>query len=135
MLRDTSQHIWNTGRKWIWIRSLQVLIRNRIVGEDDGGKLLSEEEYAKYRERAIIARKNRIYVNYRCMSTGMDCKVIGPQSKCFCGHKYQQHATDNYQDKNIHCKAKDCKCKLFESIPSRMFTLFMLAYEGACGVR
>lgn len=52
-----------------------------IVGSADGGVMLSEAEYAAFRARAIEARKNRIYVCWRNMSTGMDCKNIGPESK------------------------------------------------------
>lgn len=55
-----------------------------IVGASDGGVLLSEAEYAAFKARAIEARKNRIYVCWRQLESQMDCKNIGPESKCAC---------------------------------------------------
>lgn len=51
------------------------------------------------------------------METGADCKAIGPASQCFCGHRYKEHNFDNVYDKNVSCKDKRCKCKLFSYIP------------------
>lgn len=79
---------------------------------------MSEEEYAKFRAKAIEARKNRIYVTWVNNETGLECRAVGPSSKCFCGHKYRDHNTDN-KDKNIFCRMKKCSCKLFEYIPIR----------------
>jgi hypothetical protein len=82
---------------------------SRIVGNADGGKLLSEAEFAAFKARAIEARKNRIYVCWRNINSDIDCKNIGPESKCFCTHRYREHATDNWESKNVHCRAKGCK--------------------------
>ena len=57
---------------------------NAIVGNADGGVMMSEAEYAAFKARMIEARKNRLYVCWRDTETGIDCKNIGPQSKCFC---------------------------------------------------
>jgi len=87
-----------------------------IVGDADDGVLLSEAEYEKFKQKAIEARKHRIYVSWR-NSVGIDCKLIGPASKCFCTHAYKSHATDNYEDRNIFCRTKNCECQLFDHIP------------------
>lgn len=42
---------------------------DRIVGDADGGKMFSEEEYAEFKANAIANRANRIYVSWRCMKT------------------------------------------------------------------
>jgi hypothetical protein len=52
------------------------------VGDADGGVLLSEAEYEEFRKKAIVARQHRIYVAWRNTRTGMDCRLIGPQSMC-----------------------------------------------------
>lgn len=90
----------------------------RIVGDADGGKMFTEEEYAEFKANAIAHRANRIYVSWRNMTTGMDCRQVGPSSSCFCGHRFRQHATDN-TNKNIFCKTQGCPCTLFSYIPVR----------------
>ncbi|KAK3248658.1 hypothetical protein CYMTET_41883 [Cymbomonas tetramitiformis] len=95
----------------------------RIVGHADNGQLLSEEEYAAFRAKAAVERANRIYVSWRCDDTGMDCKMIGPKTKCLCGHMYKQHITDNMTGKqkhrkDVHCGVAGCACPLFDYIPS-----------------
>ena len=52
----------------------------QIVGGADNGKMMSEAEFAAYKEKVREARKNRLYVNWRNMETGADCKAIGPAS-------------------------------------------------------
>jgi len=56
---------------------------DRVVGNADGGKMFSEAEYEAFKASVSDARKpeNRLYVNYRCMSTRMDCKTVGPSSR------------------------------------------------------
>ena len=88
----------------------------RIVGDADGGKLFSEEEYAEFKANAIAHRANRIYVSWRNRNTGLDCRQVGPSSPCFCGHRFRQHATDN-TNKMIHCRQAGCPCTLFHYIP------------------
>ena len=88
-----------------------------IVGNDDGGKMMSEAEFEAYKNKVREARKNRLYTNWRTMETGADCKAIGPASQCFCGHRYKEHNFDAVKDKKVACKAPKCKCKLFSYIP------------------
>ena len=94
---------------------------NNIVGMDDGGQMMSEAEFEAYKEKVREARKNRLYVHWR-NANGQDCKTIGPASQCFCGHRYKNHAFDNVDSRQVHCKAmgkngKRCKCKQFCYIP------------------
>ena len=85
---------------------------DRIVGGDDGGQLLSEEEYAAYLARAGAMRGGaRLYITWRCRDTGVDCKSVGPSTRCFCGHLLKQHTTDNVSGKQEH--AKDVHCKVW----------------------
>jgi hypothetical protein len=57
------------------------LSSSRIVGNRDGGKLLSEKEYAAFREKAKDRASNRIYVSWRNLD-GVDCKNV----LLFCGY-------------------------------------------------
>lgn len=59
----------------------------RIVGDDDGGKLFTPEEYEEYKRKVLPMRlQNRLYVSWRS-PTGMDCKLVGPETLCFCTHR------------------------------------------------
>jgi len=91
----------------------------RIVGNADGGTPFTDREYENFKKTVAVARRpeNRLYVSYRCVPTGVDCKSVGPSSKCFCGHLFKHHATDNYKDRNVHCREPGCRCKLFNLIP------------------
>ena len=51
----------------------------RIVGNADGGKMMSEKEFEKFKRDIREARVNRLYVSWR-NAEGMDCKMIGPSS-------------------------------------------------------
>ena len=87
-----------------------------IVGNADGGKMMSEKEYEEFKNNVREARKNRLYVNWR-NEKGMDCKTIGPSSSCFCGHRYKQHDFDAVDTRIIKCREAKCKCKMFEYVP------------------
>jgi len=88
-----------------------------IVGDTDGGKLLTEKEFAKRKQKALEDQKNRVYVTW-LNDQGLECRSVGPSSKCFCGHKFRDHDAGNKQ-KRVFCKMPKCKCKLFEYIPIR----------------
>ncbi|CAH8293266.1 unnamed protein product [Schistosoma turkestanicum] len=61
----------------------------RIVGEDDGGKLFTPEQYEAYKKKYIPLRhRNRIFVSWT-NPNGVDCILPGPQSECFCQHRYE----------------------------------------------
>ena len=70
-----------------------------IVGNADGGKMMNEKEFEEFKSNVREARKNRLYVFWRNMETGMDCKAMGPQSQCFCGHRYKEHFVDNIESR------------------------------------
>ncbi|KAM4687332.1 protein FAM221A [Discoglossus pictus] len=94
----------------------------RIVGEDDGGKLFTPAEYEEYKKTVLPTRmQNRLYVSWRSPS-GMDCKLVGPETLCFCTHRYKQHKTDFKElpkDRPIHlpCKVSKCQCKSYHYVP------------------
>lgn len=88
----------------------------RIVGVDDGGKMFSEKEFEEYKKKVSNARKNHLYV-YWTNGKGVDCKAIGPESMCFCGHRFKMHNFDNVKTKKVDCKDKKCKCPLYEYVP------------------
>lgn len=95
---------------------------NKIVGNDDGGKPFSPEEYESYKREVLPMRlKNRLYVSFT-NPTGMDCVLIGPETACFCKHRYKDHQTD-FKDlpKNrpilLPCRERGCPCNTFTYIP------------------
>lgn len=60
----------------------------RIVGDDDGGKMFTPEEYERYKREVLPMRlKNRLFVSWS-NSRGMDCKLVGPETPCFCTHRW-----------------------------------------------
>ena len=85
-----------------------------IVGDDDGGKMMTDAEFEAYKKKVAGARANHLYVFYT-NSKGEECKAIGPSSLCFCKHRYRNHNFDNVTNKKVNCK--NCKCKLFNYIP------------------
>ena len=89
---------------------------HRIVGNADGGKMMSEQEFEEYKQNVRGARKNRLYVYWRNRD-GLDCRTIGPASQCFCGHRFKDHNFDNVVDRKINCRTAQCICKMFEYVP------------------
>lgn len=88
----------------------------QIVGGADGGKLLSEAEYEEFKRNIAAKRGNRLFV-YWTNEQGVECKTIGPFSKCFCDHRYRDHETDNVKTKRVPCKVPKCKCRHFNYVP------------------
>lgn len=91
----------------------------RIVGDDDNGRTFSDAQYEAYKKKWIpIRMKNRIYVSWHNPERDMDCKLIGPQTPCFCGHRYINHKTDFEKIPNpIKQKCKNCACDNFHFVP------------------
>ena len=87
-----------------------------IVGDRDGGKMMSEKEYEEFKEKVREARKNKLYVNWRNTS-GRDWKSIGQESTWFCGHRYKYHNYDNVSTRKIDCRESKCKWKMFSYVP------------------
>lgn len=58
------------------------------MGDDDGGKLFTPEQYEVYKRDVLPQRvKNRLYVSFG-VPGGIDCKLVGPETQCFCTHRY-----------------------------------------------
>ncbi|XP_073437520.1 protein FAM221A isoform X1 [Dendrobates tinctorius] len=110
-----------TGRLWRPLLA-QDLGSDRIVGEDDGGKIFTPEEYEAYKKTVLPMRaQNRLFVSWRS-PTGIDCKLVGPETLCFCTHRYKQHKTDFKElpkDRPIllPCKVSKCPCKSYHYVP------------------
>jgi len=102
----------------------------RIVGDDDGGVLFSPEEYEAYKKQVLPQRiENRLFTSWS-NSAGMDCKLIGPETPCFCQHRYKQHRTDFAvipSDRPIllPCQVKSCRCTSYHYVP----------LAGCCAIR
>ncbi|XP_071940881.1 protein FAM221A-like [Antedon mediterranea] len=100
----------------------QYLEYKRIVGEDDGGKLFTPDEYEEYKRNVLpIRMQNRLFVSWTG-PTGMDCKLIGPETLCFCQHRYKQHKTDFKEIPTerpiaLPCKVRRCKCVSYNYVP------------------
>lgn len=94
----------------------------RIVGDDDGGELMTPEQFEEYKKKVLPMRlKNRLFTSYSA-PTGMDCKMIGPETPCFCTHRYKQHKTDfevipTERPIKLPCRQQGCKCKSYHYAP------------------
>ncbi|XP_018522918.1 LOW QUALITY PROTEIN: protein FAM221A [Lates calcarifer] len=94
----------------------------RIVGDDDGGRLFTEEQYEEYKRTVLPLRmNNRLYVSYG-VPDGIDCKLIGPETQCFCTHRYKQHKTDfevvpPERPLALPCQVRGCHCLAYEYVP------------------
>ncbi|XP_029370700.1 protein FAM221A [Echeneis naucrates] len=94
----------------------------RIVGDDDGGTPFTPEQYEEYKKRVLPQRlKNRLYVSFG-VPDGIDCKLIGPETECFCAHRYKQHKTDfevipPERPLSLPCQVRGCHCSAYEYVP------------------
>jgi len=94
----------------------------RIVGDDDGGELFTPEQYEQYKKEVLPRRiENRLFTSWT-NSAGMDCKLIGPETPCFCQHRYKQHKTDiavipNDRPILLPCQVKGCRCSSYHYVP------------------
>ncbi|TWW65746.1 protein FAM221A isoform X1 [Takifugu flavidus] len=94
----------------------------RIVGDDDGGKLFTPEEYEAYKSKIVPQRaKNRLYVSFG-VPGGIDCKLIGPETQCFCTHRYKQHKVDFEEipcerPLSLPCRVRGCRCSAYLYVP------------------
>eukprot|EP00927_Polykrikos_kofoidii_P037746 TRINITY_DN31964_c0_g1_i1.p1 TRINITY_DN31964_c0_g1~~TRINITY_DN31964_c0_g1_i1.p1 ORF type:complete len:473 (+),score=64.18 TRINITY_DN31964_c0_g1_i1:32-1420(+) len=91
---------------------------SNVVGRLDGGKPLPGEEYEAIRKRAADGTR-RLYVNWRNTQNGIDCRAIGPQSMCFCTHRYNEHDWEAFETRRVRCKMPGCTCTCFNHVPVR----------------
>ncbi|KAG7456493.1 hypothetical protein JOB18_044589 [Solea senegalensis] len=94
----------------------------RIVGDDDGGVLFTQAQYEEYKRTVVPRRmKNRLYVSFG-VPGGIDCKLVGPETPCFCTHRYKQHKTDfevipSERPLTLQCQVRGCRCPTYEYVP------------------
>ncbi|XP_061520958.1 protein FAM221A [Phycodurus eques] len=94
----------------------------RIVGVDDRGVLFTPEQYEEYKRKMVPQRaKNRLYVSFG-VPGGIDCKLVGPETPCFCAHRYKLHKTDfeiipSERPLLLPCRMKECLCSTYEYLP------------------
>ncbi|XP_033613130.1 protein FAM221A isoform X2 [Fukomys damarensis] len=65
--------------------------------------------------------QNRLFVSWRS-PTGMDCKLVGPETLCFCTHRYKQHKTDfetipQQRPIALPCRVTGCPCRAYHYVP------------------
>jgi hypothetical protein len=65
MLPNMSTLILNTSSKVSLLKRLLKSFEFSIVGNADGGKMMSEREFEEFKKNVREARKNRLYVNFR----------------------------------------------------------------------
>merc|ERR1719336_1879786 len=84
-------------------------------GPSPGAKKMMAAEQAAAEE----ALRTGLYGVWRNASNGSDfCGRIGPQSRCFCGHGYDQHEwTGSKKEQAPACTS--CPCKKFKYMPRR----------------
>jgi len=94
----------------------------RIVGDDDGGELFTPEQYEQYKKERLPQRlKNRLFTSWT-NSAGVDCKLVGPETPCFCQHRYKQHRTDfavipQTRPILLPCQVERCRCASYHYVP------------------
>ena len=102
----------------------------RVVGGQDGGELLTDEQYALFRQTALERSANRLYVTWRNSDgTGLDCKAVGPATLCECGHRYKEHTRLADQARELRCRAPGCACASYQYLPSAG------AWHAKCGCK
>ncbi|VDL18451.1 unnamed protein product [Hymenolepis diminuta] len=98
----------------------EYVLYHRIVGDDDNGHPFTPSQYEAYKRRVFPMRlKNRVYVSW-VNPKGLDCILIGPESQCFCTHRYRQHKTDFLfipSERPIPQPCSKCNCQSFHFIP------------------
>lgn len=66
----------------------------------------------------IKADNSRLFVHWRC-SEAVECKAVGPATRCFCGHSYSSHAWYETASKRVRCRVDGCRCECFSYLPGR----------------
>lgn len=95
-------------------KHVQAYLEYVNITGDTGDKLMSEKEYEDFKKNMKNSAQHRLYT-YWVNSQGLECKVIGPSTKCFCDHRYKEHNYLEHKSKKISCKT--CPCPLFNYIP------------------
>jgi hypothetical protein len=48
---------------------------------------------------------------------GLECKVVGPSTKCFCDHYFKNHDFLEAKGEKVKCKQAGCACTNYSYIP------------------
>lgn len=65
-----------------------LICKFRIVGDDDGGSLFTPEQYEHHKKTVVAKRiNNRLFVSWAAKVSGIECIMVGPETKCFCQHR------------------------------------------------
>ncbi|XP_064650941.1 protein FAM221A-like [Lineus longissimus] len=84
---------------------------------------MSPEDFEDYQRRVLPMRlKNRLYVSWYSPPTGINCKLVGPATPCFCTHRCKQHKTDFETIPEARpilqpCKVRGCRCNSYSYVP------------------
>ena len=98
---------------------------SKIVGNDDNGKPFTPKQLQFYIQKiAKFRNENRIYC-YWVNPDGLECKSIGPETKCLCGCLFKDHRVDQKNanqkvDQKLKVDCKKCKngnCSNFFYVP------------------
>eukprot|EP00039_Didymoeca_costata_P013553 m.208338 g.208338 ORF g.208338 m.208338 type:complete len:257 (+) comp15808_c0_seq2:3011-3781(+) len=98
----------------------------RVVGDDDGGKLFTPEEYEAYKKTHAGSERAaaRLFVTWCPRDLSAECKAIGPETPCFCGHRYKAHKTEfkleelSSEIPKLPCRERGCGCDAFTFVPA-----------------
>ncbi|KAL4495486.1 hypothetical protein ABPG72_020227 [Tetrahymena utriculariae] len=83
---------------------------NKLVGEADGGKELSKEQFQEILQKYHESWQNRVYVHFARTDVFKECVRVKPPCLCFCGHHFKTHEWWDSQTKQIKCRAPGCQC-------------------------
>ncbi|MBN3316566.1 F221B protein, partial [Atractosteus spatula] len=70
-------------------------------------------------DAAMKAIQTGIYIGWRCPDYLWDCFRVGDESKCFCGHRLNEHKSYTGGDVQVSCTVHSCRCAAFAFMPSR----------------
>lgn len=94
-------------------KKMSYLTYNKLVGEADGGKELSKEQFNELLQKYHNSWSNRLYVHFARLDGKRECVRVKPPCMCFCGHHFKSHEWWDDEEKMVKCRAPSCKCKRF----------------------
>ncbi|KRX05519.1 hypothetical protein PPERSA_12697 [Pseudocohnilembus persalinus] len=93
---------------------ISYLTYNKLVGESDGGKQLSQKEFDQLLQKYHDSWENRLYVHFARKDILKECIRVKPPCFCFCGHTFKSHEWYDTQNKKVKCRTPNCKCEAFK---------------------
>ena len=107
-----------TARPVIPAEKAELISVARAMNREEFGPRL-QKLFDPETEAAAEAIQTGVYIGWRCPEFKWDCIRVGRQSRCFCGHVLQDHASYNGKSVRVPCKQGRCQCKAFAFIPAR----------------